>query len=280
MGLRRVLSSFAVAGLVAGLTACGGRAASTRSASDKASGMTVSIAGDQVTLKRTSSSASGTAGAAGQISCTDDYTKLVAAKAQPAPSQPWYAATLITWPDKAKSTTATLSHELTGEPDLCIAQSSDQQTSVVMYFNPDIKAKIEKQQTDTARQQQASQADAALKGAAQAAVQAAAGGKFPETAALVQALTGQGLYVKTADTEGGRDRDRDDLRDRRRHDGQAARARDQGGRRQGHHAHAEDHRRPEGLDRRVALPQPSLTTAVQVFPPSVERRISPPATEA
>jgi predicted small lipoprotein YifL len=202
MGLRRVLSSFAVAGIVAGLTACGGEEPQTHSASDKASGMTVSIAGDQVTLKRTSSSASGTAGAAGQISCTDDYTKLVAAKAQPAPSQPWYAATLITWPDKAKTTTATLSHELTGEPDLCIAQSSDQQTSVVMYFNPDIKAKIEKQQTDTARQQQAGQADAAVKGAAQAAVQAAAaGGKFPETAALVQALTAQGLYVKAADTK-------------------------------------------------------------------------------
>ena len=201
MGLRRVLSSCAAAGLVAGLTACGGEEPQTRSASDKASGMTVSIAGDQVTLKRASSSASGTAGAAGQISCTDDYTKLVAAKAQPAPSQPWYAATLITWPDKAKATTATLSHELTGDPDLCIAQSSDQQTSVVMYFNPDIKAKIEKQQTDTARQQQAAQADAALKGAAQAAVQGVSGGKFPETAALVQALTGQGLYVKTADTK-------------------------------------------------------------------------------
>jgi len=59
----------------------------------------------------------------------------------------------------------------------------------------------QKQQTDTARQQQAAQADAALKGAAQAAVQGVSGGKFPETAALVQALTGQGLYVKTADTK-------------------------------------------------------------------------------
>ena len=164
--------------------------------------MTVSIAGDQVTLKRASSSASGTAGAAGQISCTDDYTKLVAAKAQPAPSLPWYAATLITWPDKAKATTATLSHELTGDPDLCIAQSSDQQTSVVMYFNPDIKAKIEKQQTDTARQQQAGQADAALKGAAQAAV--AGRGRTassPRRRRWSRALTGQGLYVKTADTK-------------------------------------------------------------------------------
>lgn len=198
MGPLRVLSSFAAASLLAGLAACGGSEEPTRSASDKASGMSVSLTGDQVTLKRTSASESGTAGTAGQISCTDDYTKLVAATAQPAPSQPWYAATLITWPDKAKATTATLSHALTGDPDLCIAQSADQTTSVVMYFGSDIKAKIEKQQTETARKQQADQAETALKGAAQVAVTAVDGGKFPPAAALVQGLTAQGLYVKTA----------------------------------------------------------------------------------
>jgi hypothetical protein len=70
-----------------------------------------------------------------------------------------------------------------------------------MYFGADIKAKIEKQQTDTARQQQAAQAETALQGAAQAAVGAVSGGKFPDAATLVQGLTGQGLYVKTAATK-------------------------------------------------------------------------------
>src|ERR1700754_5265731 len=132
MGLRRVLSFLAGAALATGLAACGGSDAPVRSATDKASGVTVSLAGDQVTLKRTSASASGKAGTAGQVSCTDDYAKLVKATEQPAPSLSWYAATLITWPDKAKSTTATLSHALTGAPQLCVAQSADQSTSVVV----------------------------------------------------------------------------------------------------------------------------------------------------
>jgi hypothetical protein len=199
MGLRRVCSSLLIGGSLLCLSACGGDAApKALTASDKASGLSVSLAGDQVTLKRTSASASGTAGAAGQLSCTDDYKKLVGATAQPAPSQPWYAATLITWPDKAKSTTATLSHSLTGKPDLCIAQSADQQTSVVMYFGADIKSAIEKQQIATQQKQQAGSVDDALKSAAQAAVGGAASGKFPAVATLTQGLTAQGLYVKTA----------------------------------------------------------------------------------
>jgi hypothetical protein len=197
MGLRRVCSSVLIGGSLLCLSACGGDAApKALTASDKASGLSVSLAGDQVTLKRASSSASGTKGAAGQLSCTDDYKKLVGATAQPAPSVPWYAATLITWPDKAKSTTATLSHTLTGKPDLCIAQSSDQQTSVVMYFGADIKAAIEKQQIATQQKQQAASAEDALKSAAQASVTAVASGKFPDVATLTQGLTSQGLYVK------------------------------------------------------------------------------------
>jgi hypothetical protein len=137
---------------------------------------------------------------AGQVSCTTDYAKLVNATAQPAPSLSWYAATLITWPDKAKSTTATLSHGLTGTPDLCIAQSTDSSTSVVVYFGSDVKAAIEKQQITKQREQQAAQVDEALKSAAPLAVSAVTDGAFPDAAALVQALTAQGFYVKTAST--------------------------------------------------------------------------------
>jgi hypothetical protein len=200
MGLRRVLSFVALGGVLAGVSACGSAKEPVHSASDKASGLTVSVAGDQVTLKRAPSSASGTAGTAGQLSCTTDYSKLVNATAQPAPSVPWYAATLITWPDKAKSTTATLSHSLTKTPDLCIAQSADQQTSVVMYFGANVKAAIEKQQITKQRDQQAASVDDALKSAAQAAVTAVASGKFPDVATLTQGLTSQGFYVKTAET--------------------------------------------------------------------------------
>jgi hypothetical protein len=200
MGLRRVLSFLAVGGVLLGLSACGSAKEPAHSATDKASGLTVSVVGDQVTLKRASSSASGTAGTAGQVSCTNDYSKLVNATAQPAPSLAWYAATLITWPDKSKSTTATLSHRLTGTPDLCIAQSADQQTSVVMYFGSDVKAAIEKQQITKQRDQQAASVDDALKSAAQAAVTAVASGKFPDAATLTQGLTAQGFYVQTAAT--------------------------------------------------------------------------------
>jgi hypothetical protein len=198
MGYRRLLSSIAILGLLGGVAACGSADEPSASASDKASGVTVSITGDQVTLKRASSSESGKAGIAAQVSCTDDYAKLVKATEQPAPNQPWYAATLITWPDKAKATTATLSHALTGSPDLCLAESSDSSTQVVVYFGSKVKAAIEKQQTDTAREQQAAQASDAIKSAAQLAVSTVASGKFSEASALVEAMTAQGLYVKTA----------------------------------------------------------------------------------
>ena len=53
-------------------------------------------------------------------------------------------------------------------------------------------------QTDATRAQQASQAPAALRAAAQAAVGALSKGAFPSAATLVQALATQGLYAKLA----------------------------------------------------------------------------------
>jgi hypothetical protein len=178
------------------VSACGG--ADERSASDKASGLSVSVAGDQVTLKRTAKSGSGTGGKAGQVSCTDDYAKLAKASELPAPSTDWYAATLITWPDKGKETTATLSHELDGDPDLCIAQASDQSAQVVVYFDGKVKQGVEKLQSDQTRAQQAEQATQTLQAAAQLAVAVVADKKFPTASTIVTALSGQGLVVKTA----------------------------------------------------------------------------------
>lgn len=178
------------------LSACGG--ADERTASDKAAGVSVSVAGDQVTIKRTAKSESGTAGKAGQVSCTDDYARLAKASELPAPSTDWYAATLITWPDKGKETTATLSHELDGDPDLCIAQASDQSAQVVVYFDKKVETGVKKLQSDQTRAQQAEQASAALQSAGQLAVGVVADKKFPAASTIVTALSGQGLYVKTA----------------------------------------------------------------------------------
>ncbi|HEY6887681.1 MAG TPA: hypothetical protein VI300_07880 [Solirubrobacter sp.] len=133
MGLRHLLSLLALGVALIAVSGCRS-AAEPHSASDKASGLTVSVAGDQVTLARSPSSPSGTAGTAGQVSCTTDYSKLVNARTQPAPDAPWYATTLIRWPDKAQSTTATLSHSLAKTPVLCIAHSDDEKVSVVVYF--------------------------------------------------------------------------------------------------------------------------------------------------
>jgi hypothetical protein len=177
--------------------ACGSNPA-TKSATDAASGLTVSVSGDQVTLKRSAKSTAGTGATAGQVACSDDYNKLLTATAQPAPSESWYAATLITWPAANKSTTARLSHKLKGDPDLCIAQTSDASTQAIVYFSAKAKAGVKKQQADTARQQQAAQAPAALKAAAKAAVTALSAGKFPAAAALVKALSSQGLIVAQA----------------------------------------------------------------------------------
>jgi hypothetical protein len=186
--------------LALGVAACGaGSGTSTpKSASDQASGMTISVAGDQVTLKRTAKSTAGTGGTSGQVSCTDDYAKLVKATAPPAPTQPWYSATLITWPAANKQSTATLSHELKGDPDLCIAQTSDQSTQVIVYFSGKVKTSVQKLQADNTRNQQASQASTALKAAAAAAVATVSTGAFPAATSLVQTISAQGLYVKQA----------------------------------------------------------------------------------
>jgi hypothetical protein len=186
--------------LAVGVAACGGSdsASQPKTASDQASGLTVTVAGDQVTLKRTAKSTAGTGGTSGQVSCTDDYTKLVKATTQPAPTQPWYSATLITWPAANKESTATLSHALKGDPDLCVAQTSDSSAQAIIYFSPAVKAGVQKLQADGTRRQQAAQASAALKSAAQAAVATVSKGAFPSAASLVQAITGQGLVIKQA----------------------------------------------------------------------------------
>src|SRR5581483_9375010 len=55
---------------------------SPASASDKASGLTVTVSGDQVTIGRSATSTAGTGGAAGQVACTTDYRKLATATAE------------------------------------------------------------------------------------------------------------------------------------------------------------------------------------------------------
>ncbi|MDA0183035.1 hypothetical protein OJ997_22190 [Solirubrobacter phytolaccae] len=185
------------------LAACGEeeQKVATHSASDKESGLSVSVAGDQVTIKRTSASAAGTGGKAGQVYCTDDYAKLMGAQEQPAPSLGWYAASLITWPEKAKSTTVTLSHALKGKPDLCVAQSTDGSAQAIMYFDAKVKTAIDTQQASAGREQQAASAEEALTSAAGMAVAAVAEDKFPAAAELVSALTAQGLIAKAAADE-------------------------------------------------------------------------------
>lgn len=178
----------ACAALVLALAACGGSSTS-KSASDKASGLTVSVAGAQVTLKRSAKSTSGTGGTSAEVSCTDDYSKLVGATAEPAPTVSWYAATLITWPAAGGQSTATLSHALSSDPQLCIAQTSESSTEVVVYFDPNVK-------TDIARQEQAAESSSALQDAAKAAVAVVSKGSFPAAASLVKAIAAKGLYVQ------------------------------------------------------------------------------------
>jgi hypothetical protein len=182
------------------IAACGGSgsASGTKTATDPASGLTVTVAGDEVTLKRTAKSTAGTGGTSGQVACTDDYAKLFTATTQPAPTRPWYSATLITWPAANKESTARLSHALRSDPDLCVAQTSDSSAQAIVYFSPKVKAGVQKLQADSTRKQQAAQAAAALKAAAQAAVATAAKGSFPSAASLVDGLTAQGLVVKQA----------------------------------------------------------------------------------
>jgi hypothetical protein len=179
------------------LAACGGGGASGgKSATDSATGVTVTVAGDQVKLKRSAPSTAGTGGTSATVSCTDDYAKLVKAGTVPAPTQPWYATTLITWPSASKESTATLSHGLNGAPQLCVVQTSDSSTSAVVYFNAKVKGGVAKLQTDSARTQQATQATSALNAAAQAAVGTVSKSAFPAADSMVAAITSQGLYTK------------------------------------------------------------------------------------
>jgi hypothetical protein len=185
--------------LVLGLSACGGGGdGDGKSGTDKASGITVTVAGDAVSLKRTAKSTAGTGGTSGTVSCVDDYAKMVKATAVPAPSQSWYATTLITWPETGKESKATLSHALKGDPQLCVVQTADSSASAIVYFDAKVKAGVAKLQIDSARTQQAAQASAALKAGAQAAVGAVSKSVFPATDTVLAAITAQGLSAKEA----------------------------------------------------------------------------------
>ena len=195
MSFRSATYASTISAFTLAIVACGGGARAS-SASDDASGLTVSVSGDQVTLKRSVSSTAGTGGTSAQVACTDDYSKLLKATALPAPTETWYAATLITWPAANAQSTATLSHALKNDPDLCVAQTSDSSTEVVVYFRDGVKADVEKLQ-------QAGQASAALQAAARAAVALVKQNSFPAVGVLVQTLTKQGFYIKpTADLTG------------------------------------------------------------------------------
>jgi hypothetical protein len=201
--LPALVAAFALVALV--VAACGGNnGGSKKSASDRATGLTVTVSDDSVSLARTAKSTSGTGGTSGTVSCTDDYTKLAKASATPAPSQSWYATTLIDWPAAGKTTTARLSHSLKGSPQLCIASSGDQSASAVIYFDARTKAGVTKMQTDSAKSQQAAQATQALQSAAQAAVSAVSNRAFPTTGdTVVAAITSSGLYAKSVAAESG-----------------------------------------------------------------------------
>jgi hypothetical protein len=189
--------------LAVAIAACGGNSnGSKKSASDRRTGLTVSVSDDTVSLARTAKSTSGTGGASGTVSCTDDYARLAKASATPAPDQSWYATTYITWPAAGKSTSATLSHSLKGSPQLCIAQSGDQSASAVIYFDARTKAGVEKLQTDGAKTQQAAQATQALQSGAQAALSAVSSRAFPTSGdTIVAAITSSGLYAKPVAAE-------------------------------------------------------------------------------
>ena len=81
----RCICAASLSSLTLGLAACGGGddGGGGKSASDAATGLTVTVADDQVKLKRSAKSTSGTAGTSGTVSCTDDYAKLAKASAVP-----------------------------------------------------------------------------------------------------------------------------------------------------------------------------------------------------
>jgi hypothetical protein len=188
--------------VVLGAAACGGSSdkSSTKgiasTATDSAQGLTVTVDGDQVTLKRSKASNAGIGGRAGQVACTDDYAKLAVYPREPAPDLSWYAATLITWPAQGKSSTATLSHALKGFPDLCVSEMSDLSVRSIVYFHPGV-------QDDLNKLQQSVEPTRVLQTAASLALATVSKKAFPSAADIVSALKSQNLYVTQTPTVAG-----------------------------------------------------------------------------
>ena len=197
--LRALALPFAAA-LVLGLAACGGGGAAklvrTVSATDSDSGVTVSVAGTKVTVTRSKTSTAGTGNRSGQVACVDDYAKLAVYPHEPPPSLPWYAATLLTWPAKGQSTTATLSHALSGPLDLCVAEMSDETARAIVFFHPGVRAGLYKLQQSVEPQR-------VLMAAASLALATVYKNAFPSVRDIVSALNSQNLYVLQTPTKAG-----------------------------------------------------------------------------
>jgi hypothetical protein len=177
-----------------GAAACGSSKSS--SATNATDGVTISVAGDKVTLKRSPTSSTGTGGEAGEVACTTDYRQLAAATIEPAPTDPWYAATLITWPQVGQSSTARLSHSLSGTPDLCIAEMSDHSAQAVVYFRPGVQTGVEETQ-------QEAQPSSVLQAVAATAKDRVKKNALPTLAVLASSLKAEGMFVTTAKTVAG-----------------------------------------------------------------------------
>ena len=204
-------------------------------------------------------------------------TATAAARAE----RPWYAATLIKWPDKAQVDHGdALAQPHRRHPILCIAQSSDEQTSVVMYFERgrqgDDREAADQQGSVTSRPARSTQA---LKGAAQAAVAARGRRQVPRRRDPDAGPDGAGPLRQDAPTTAAAATEtRNDLHRHGRHDrpsSSCSRSRAPTAR------SGPPPRRPRATrSHRVATRQPKVATFAQVAPPSVERRISPPAIDA
>lgn len=197
--IRSVVFAFACALAVVGLAACGssgGVKVKPVAATDPDSGISVKVAGTKVTVARSETSTAGTGGYSGQVACVDDYKKLAVAPREPAPDVPWYAATLITWPAKGASSTATLSHKLAGDLDLCVAQTSDGTTQSIVYFRPGVRAGLR-------TLQQSIEPKEVLEAAASLSLPLVYKGAFPAPSAIVSALNSQSLYVQQTPTLAG-----------------------------------------------------------------------------
>jgi hypothetical protein len=201
--MRRAFLGLLLLCVALGAAACGGGGNSTSTtkstfstATDAAQGITINVDGDQVTLKRSKTSTAGKGGYAGQVACTDDYAKLAVSKREPAPSEPWYAATLITWPAQGEAQTATLSHALKGFPDLCVAEMSDLSVRSIVYFHPGLK-------DDLNKLQQSVEPTRVLQAASSLALATVSKSKFPSAADIVTALNSQNFFTTQTPTVAG-----------------------------------------------------------------------------